>query len=174
MQQKSLQETLQQRFESNMTRHAAVSFADVLSRFSQEALRSLDWMEQTGGEPDVVVMPDGQWLYVDCAEESPAERRSLCYDDLALEKRKKNKPAGSAVAATTQYGVELLTEDLYRHLQTIEAFDVKTSSWIKTPESIRTKGGALFCDRRYDHVFVYHNRADSYYANRGFRTYFVL
>lgn len=128
-----------------------------MTRASPEMLEALDWMEQTGGEPDIL---------------SPVGRRGLCYDNLALEKRKKNKPG--AVASATKHGVALLTEDDYRHLQTLGEFDLKTSTWIETPETIRTQGGALFCDRRYDNVFVYHNGADSYYANRGFRTYVVL
>ncbi|WP_026831398.1 DUF4256 domain-containing protein [Exiguobacterium antarcticum] len=170
----ALQETLQKRFEAHIHRHPTVAWNEVQTKLSVATLQSLDWMEQTGGEPDVISMPDGRLLMIDCAPESPAGRRSLCYDDLALEKRKKNKPSGSAVATATAHGVALLTEDDYRHLQTLGEFDLKTSSWIETPETIRTQGGALYCDRRYDHVFVYHNGADSYYANRGFRTYFVL
>lgn len=174
MDQATLIDILHHRFTEHPDRHPDVNWDDVVSRLSLEMLRSLEWMEQTGGEPDIVTMPHGQWVFVDCAAESPSGRRSLCYDEAALEKRKKNKPAGSAVVEAVAHGVALLTEDLYRHLQTIQPFDVKTSSWIETPEAIRTQGGALFCDRRYDHVFVYHNGADSYYANRGFRTYLML
>jgi hypothetical protein len=169
-----LRKTLHDRFTRYPDRHPALTWSTVEAELTDDRLRALDWMEQTGGEPDVVVMPDGQWLYVDCAEESPTGRRSLCYDNEALEKRKKNKPLGSAVATASEYGVAVLTEDLYRHLQTVGAFDLKTSSWIETPESIRMQGGALFCDRRYGNVFTYHNGADSYYANRGFRTYLTV
>lgn len=169
-----LQDSLYKRFEAHMERHPTVDWSEVQSKLSSEMLQTLEWMEQTGGEPDLVSMPDGRLLVIDCSPESPVGRRSLCYDDVALEKRKKNKPAGSAVAAAKAHGVSLLTEDDYRHLQTLGEFDLKTSSWIETPESIRTQGGALYCDRRYQHVFVYHNGADSYYANRGFRTYLVL
>ncbi|OIN66581.1 hypothetical protein BLD48_09685 [Exiguobacterium sp. KRL4] len=169
-----LQDSLQKRFGAHIHRHPTVEWNEIQTKLSAATLRSLDWMEQSGGEPDVVSMPDGRLLVIDCAPESPTGRRSLCYDDPALEKRKKNKPAGSAVATATAHGVSLLTEDDYRHLQTLGEFDLKTSSWIETPETIRAQGGALFCDRRYDHIFVYHNRADSYYANRGFRTYVVL
>lgn len=174
MDQATLIDILHHRFTDHPDRHPAVKWDDIVSRLSPEMLHSLDWMEQTGGEPDILLLPDSQLLLVDCAPESPVGRRSLCYDNLALEKRKKNKPAGSAVASATEHGVRLLTEELYRHLQTVGEFDLKTSSWIETPDAIRTQGGALYCDRRYGHVFLYHNGADSYYANRGFRTYLML
>lgn len=174
MDKETLQENLHQRWLGHPDWHPGVRWEEIVTRFSPEMLEALDWMEQTGGEPDILLLPDGQLLLVDCAPESPVGRRSLCYDNLALEKRKKNKPAGSAVASATEHGVRLLTEELYRHLQSVGEFDLKTSSWIETPEAIRTQGGALFCDRRYGHVFLYHNGADSYYANRGFRTYLIL
>ena len=174
MDKETLQENLRQRWLDHPDRHPGIQWDEIVTRLSAEILEALDWMEQTGGEPDILLLPDSQLLLVDCAPESPAGRRSLCYDNLALEKRKKNKPAGSAVATATEHGVRLLTEEHYRHLQSVGEFDVKTSSWIETPEAIRTQGGALFCDRRYGHVFLYHNGADSYYANRGFRTYLML
>ncbi|MDX1603664.1 MAG: DUF4256 domain-containing protein, partial [Salinimicrobium sediminis] len=134
-------------------------------------LWSLQQMEETGGEPDVVKEDknSGEIIFVDCAAESPKSRRSLCFDREALDARKQNKPKGSAEEMAAEMGVELLNEEQYRELQKLGEFDLKTSSWIKTPESIRKAGGALFCDRRYDHVFVYHNGAQSYYAARGFR-----
>lgn len=135
------------------------------------ALRSLHEMERTGGEPDVVEYDKktGQYVFYDCSPESPDGRRSLCYDREALDSRKENKPAGSALELAAAMGIQLLTESQYRALQKLGAFDTKTSSWVETPAAIRKLGGALFCDRRYDHVFVYHNGASSYYAVRGFR-----
>lgn len=174
MDKETLQENLHQRWLDHPDRHPGIRWEEIVTRLSPEMLEALDWMEQTGGEPDILLLPDSQLLLVDCAPESPVGRRSLSYDNLALEKRKKNKPAGSAVASATEHGVRLLTEELYRHLQTVGEFDLKTSSWIETPDAIRTQGGALYCDRRYGHVFLYHNGADSYYANRGFRTYLML
>lgn len=133
------------------------------------ALESLSAMEATGGEPDVIGHDNGAFLFCDCSPESPPGRRSLCYDRDALDARKENKPSGSAIEVAAEMGIELLTEEQYRALQQIEAFDTKTSSWIATPQDVRALGGALFCDRRYGRVFVYHNGAQSYYAARGFR-----
>lgn len=166
--------TLQVRFEENPERHKGINWSEVLDRLeacSSAKLRSLNEMEATGGEPDVIGRDKntGEFLFVDCSAQSPAGRRSLCYDHAALESRKANKPANSAMDMATAMGVEILTEDEYRHLQSLGSFDTKTSSWVKTPEAIRKLGGALFCDRRYDHVFVYHNGAESYYVARGFR-----
>lgn len=168
--------TLESRFTANVERHRDVVWSDVLERIqvNQDKLATLSLMEQTGGEPDVIRLANGDLAFCDCSVESPSGRRSLCYDDKALEARKKNKPAGSAVTLSEQMGITLLDEDTYRHLQTLGAFDLKTSSWIQTPNKIRQKGGALFCDRRYDHTFVYHNGADSYYAARGFRGMFTI
>jgi hypothetical protein len=165
--------TLQTRFEKHMSRHKGVAWADVQARLEGDPgkLASLQEMERTGGEPDVVGRDKatGQYLFYDCAAESPAGRRSVCYDREALDSRKEHKPANSAMDMAGEMGIELLTEEEYRALQKLGEFDLKTSSWIATPESIRKLGGALFCDRRYDQVFVYHNGASSYYAARGFR-----
>ena len=138
---------------------------------NSEKLYVLDEMEITGGEPDVVGQDKktGEYIFYDCSAESPKERRSLCYDHEALEKRKEHKPADSAINMAADMGIDLLTEEQYRALQEFGNFDTKTSSWVKTPAGIRKLGGAIFCDRRYDHVFTYHNGADSYYAARGFR-----
>ena len=167
-----LLQALQDRFERNMHRHRGVAWSDVRARLdgSPAALDSLSAMESTGGEPDVVGRDkDGRCIFCDCSAESPAGRRSLCYDRDALEARKEHKPANSAVAMAAAMGIELLTEDQYRELQALGEFDAKTSSWILTPPDVRKLGGALFCDRRYGKVFVYHNGAQSYYAARGFR-----
>lgn len=172
-QKSRLLRTLQTRFEENMARHPGVAWSKVQARLesADEALRAVAAMEETGGEPDVVGQDraSGEFLIVDCCVESPAGRRSLCYDEAALKSRRENRPDGSATGAATRMGVELLTEEQYRHLQTLGCFDLKTSSWIQTPPALRRLGGALFCDRRYDRVFVYHNGAQSYYAARGFR-----
>jgi len=169
----ALLKTLQTRFEKNPGRHKGIDWAKVQKKLeaSPDKLRSLAEMEQTGGEPDVVGQDKatGAFVFVDCSAESPTGRRSLCFDDAALKARKENKPAGSATESARKMGIELLTETQYRDLQQLGAFDLKTSSWIKTPDAIRKLDGALFCDRRYDHVFVYHNGAQSYYAARGFR-----
>lgn len=164
-------ETLKARFEANMHRHARLTWAAVERSLQRNAaaLPTLQAMEQTGGEPDVIGRDDEGLLFCDCSAETPIGRRSLCYDREALDTRKENKPKGSAVEAAGKMGITLLTEQQYRDLQRIEALDQKTSSWIETPEQIRALGGALFCDRRYDTVFVYHNGAQSYYASRGFR-----
>lgn len=165
--------SLKQRFEKNMARHKGIKWPDVQAKLESNdgKLWPLAEMERTGGEPDVVGFDKktGEFVFYDCSAESPKERRSLCYDRKALDSRKEHKPADSAVDMAAAMGVELLTEDEYRALQKLGAFDLKTSSWIQTPADIRKLGGALFCDRRYDTVFVYHNGADSYYAARGFR-----
>ena len=165
--------TLKNRFERNMHRHEGLEWADVQSRLeaNPEKLWPLHEMERTGGEPDVVSQDKntGEVIFYDCSEQSPAGRRSVCYDQAALEARKANKPEDSAMAMAETMGIKLITEDEYRHLQTLGEFDSKTSSWVKTPPEIRELGGALFCDHRYGQVFVYHNGADSYYGARGFR-----
>lgn len=164
---------LKTRFEKNSNRHKGIEWAVVEARLKSnvEKLWSLYEMERTGGEPDVVSIDKktGTLTFMDCAAESPAGRRSLCYDKEALDARKENKPVGSAVAVAAEMGIELLTEEQYRQLQKTGEYDLKTSSWIQTPASIRKLGGSLFCDRRYDTVFLYHNGAQSYYAARGFR-----
>lgn len=164
--------TLKARFEKNMHRHESVAWSDVAKRLESnaDALESVHAMEASGGEPDVVdVDGKGSIMFCDCSVQSPTGRRSLCYDDEALESRKKNKPAGSAVGMAAEMGIELLTEEQYRRLQQFGEFDTTTSSWVVTPADVRELGGALFCDRRYGRVFVYHNGAESYYAARGFR-----
>lgn len=171
--QETLLSTLAERFAQNKQRHPEITWAEVQSKLEHHPtkLEALYEMERTGGEPDVVGYEpqSGQFVFCDCAPESPAGRRSLCYDGAALAARKKNKPRGSAQEMAASFGIELLTEQEYRQLQTLGAFDQKTSSWVQTPAEIRELGGALFCDRRYGQVFVYHNGADSYYAARGFR-----
>lgn len=172
-QQTHLLRTLKGRFERNMQHHPDLEWGVVLKRLEGrlEMLWSLQEMERTGGEPDVVGFDEktGEVIFYDCSPESPAGRRSLCYDQDALDSRKENKPANSATNLAEAIGIDLLTEEEYRKLQKLGKFDLKTSSWVKTPVEIRVLGGALFCDRRYDHVFVYHNGADSYYGARGFR-----
>ncbi|MDZ4830505.1 MAG: DUF4256 domain-containing protein [Phycisphaerae bacterium] len=169
----SLVHALKARFEKNMRRHRGVTWTDVQLRLegNRAALKSLSTMESTGGEPDVVRHDErtGQYTFCDCSAESPTERRSLCYDREALKSRKENKPQNSAVEMAAAMGIDLLTEEEYRALQTLGDFDMKTSSWVRTPGDVRELGGALFCDRRYGKVFVYHNGAQSYYAARGFR-----
>jgi hypothetical protein len=164
---------LEARFAKNMRRHAGIDWRSVQAKLeaNPERLQALSEMERTGGEPDVIGYDDetGEFVFCDCSPESPAGRRSTCYDREALDSRKENKPGGSAMEMASSMGVELLTEQQYRALQELGEFDRKTSSWVKTPAKIRDLGGALFCDRRYDHVFTYHNGADSYYAARGFR-----
>ena len=168
-----LMTTLADRFATHMRRHEGIDWRMVQARLaaSPAKLRALYEMERTGGEPDVVGRDEetGAFIFYDCAPESPAGRRSICYDRQALDARKKNKPGGNAVEMAAAMGIDLLTEAQYRELQTLGEFDRKTSSWVKTPARIRDLGGALFCDRRYDHVFLYHNGAESYYAARGFR-----
>jgi hypothetical protein len=162
---------LKDRFHANMVRHQAIAWLAVEAKLdnSRHAIVVLAAMEASGGEPDVVGTDDGAIMFVDCAPESPAGRRSLCFDQAALDARKENKPAGSAMQMAAAMGATLLDERQYRALQQVGLFDRKTSSWIRTPDPIRKLGGALFCDRRYDTVFTYHNGAESYYAARGFR-----
>lgn len=172
-QSEQLLNTLRARFEKNSHRHKSIEWASVVAKLqaNPQKLESLEEMEITGGEPDVVGYDQntGEYLFCDCSAESPAGRRSLCYDREALQSRKEHKPANSAMDMAAEMGIELLTEQQYRELQQSGNFDLKTSSWISTPPNIRKLKGALFCDRRYDTVFVYHNGAESYYAARGFR-----
>lgn len=172
-QREQLLQTLQARFEKNMNRHPELTWAKVQVKLKAQPdkLWSLHEMERTGGEPDVIGYDEqtNQFLFVDCSAESPKGRRSVCYDHEALESRKQHKPEDSAMNMAAAMGIELLTEEQYRELQKLGKFDLKTSSWVQTPASIRKLGGALFCDRRYDTVFVYHNGAESYYGARGFR-----
>ena len=172
-QREELLRALKARFEKNMNRHEGLEWAKVKARLeaNPEKLWSLSEMERTGGEPDVVGhdKKTGEYIFFDCSPESPKGRRSLCYDREALDSRKENKPKNTAVDMAAAMGIELLTEEQYRELQKLGNFDTKTSSWVKTPSDIRKLGGALFCDRRYDTVFVYHNGAESYYAARAFR-----
>jgi len=172
-QHEELLKTLKARFEKNMNRHKGLEWPKVKAKLeaNPEKLRVLEEMEITGGEPDVVAQDKktGEYIFYDCSAESPKDRRSFCYDHEALEKRKEHKPKDSAINMATDMGIEILTEEQYRELQQLGKFDTKTSSWVKTPAEIRKHGGAIFCDRRYDHVFTYHNGAESYYAARGFR-----
>ena len=172
-QTEALIKTLKTRFEKNKTRHKNIdwSVVEVRLKKSPEKCVSLLQMENTGGEPDVVGLDkkSGEIIFYDCAAETPAERRSLCYDEEALEARKENKPAGSAMGMAEEMGVEILNEEQYLELQALGKFDLKTSSWLNTPAPIRKLGGSIFGDRRYDYVFIYHNGAQSYYAGRGFR-----
>ena len=173
-QSKELIKSLKARFEKNMNRHNYLDWTEVEAKLDQssgEKLWTINEMEITGGEPDVIGQDKmtGELIFCDCSEESPKGRRSLCYDRIALEARKENKPGNNVIDVAAAMGIELLTEEQYRDLQKLGNFDTKTSSWIITPSDIRKHGGAIFCDRRYDHVFVYHNGADSYYSARGFR-----
>lgn len=170
---RSLPDQLAARFNAHMRRHEGLAWRDVQARLTGNttAIAALLAMESTGGEPDVIGQDQvtGEYLFCDCAAESPSGRRSLCYDRDALDARKENKPQGNVIEMAASMGVELLTEDQYRALQSLGEFDLKTSSWIRTPADVRRLGGALFCDRRYGRVFVYHNGVQSYYAARGFR-----
>lgn len=172
-QTKELLSILKIRFEKNKNRHKTLDWATIQTKLEANPAKlwSLNEMEITGGEPDVVGhdKKTGEYIFYDCSAESPKGRRSICYDHEALEKRKEHKPANSAVQMATDMGIELLTEEQYRELQQLGKFDTKTSSWIKTPAAIRQLGGAIFCDRRFDTVFVYHNGAESYYGSRAFR-----
>ena len=172
-QSEELLRVLKTRFEKNKNRHKGFEWIKVEARLEGDTkkLWSLNEMERTGGEPDVVGQDKKtrEYIFYDCSEESPKGRRSLCYDREALESRKEHKPKNSAIDLASAMGIEILTEDQYRELQKLGNFDLKTSSWVKTPDSIRKLGGAIFCDRRYNTVFVYHNGAESYYAARGFR-----
>jgi len=163
--------TLEARFGKNIHRHKAIAWADVRTRLegNPAALKSLREMEATGGEPDVIGKDAGHYTFCDCSAESPGGRRSLCYDREALQSRKEHKPQDSTVEMAAAMGIDLLTEEQYRELQKLGEFDTRTSSWVRTPPDVRALGGALFCDRRYGKVFVYHNGAQSYYAARGFR-----
>jgi hypothetical protein len=166
---------LKSRFEKNMLRHKGIDWADVHAKLNSkdntQKLWSLNEMERTGGEPDVIAQDQktGEYIFYDCSDESPKDRRSICYDEDALESRKEHKPKNSAIGMAKDMGIQILSEEEYRYLQKLGHFDTKTSSWIKTPEKIRELGGAIFADFRYDNVFVYHNGAESYYAARGFR-----
>jgi len=177
-QRKGLLSALKARFEKNMNRHKGIDWAKVQAKleanpdsYREEKLWTLNEMEETGGEPDVFGQDKktGEYIFYDCSAESPKGRRSVCYDHEALEKRKEHKPENSAIEMAADMGIEILTEEQYRELQKLGEFDTKTSSWVKTPANIRKLGGALYCDRRYDTVFLGHNGADSYYAARGFR-----
>lgn len=164
---------LKLRFEQNMNRHKGIEWAKVQAKLTshKEKLWSLNEMEATGGEPDIICITDkkDEYTFYDCAPESPKGRRSICYDQEALDARKEHKPKDSAINMAKSMGIEILTEEQYRSLQQFGKFDTKTSSWVKTPNELRKLGGALFCDHRYNHTFTYHNGADSYYAARGFR-----
>ena len=172
-QREGLLKTLKTRFDKNMNRHKGLEWAKIQAKLeaNAEKLYSVNEMEITSGEPDVVGhdKKTGEYIFYDCSAESPKDRRSLCYDRDALNSRKEHKPKNSATDMAAEMGIELLTETQYMELQQLGKFDTKTSSWVKTPSDIRKLGGAIFCDRRYDHVFTYHNGADSYYAARGFR-----
>ncbi|MBL4931606.1 DUF4256 domain-containing protein [Clostridium paridis] len=172
-QRKELIKTLKSRFEKNMNRHKGVEWSKVEEKLeaNMEKLWSLNEMEVTGGEPDVIGHDEktGEYIFYDCSAESPKGRRSVCYDPEALESRKEHKPKNSAIGMATDMGIEILTEEQYRELQKLGNFDLKTSNWVKTPSEIRKQGGAIFTDFRYDNVFVYHNGAESYYGSRGFR-----
>jgi hypothetical protein len=174
-QRKELLSTLKTRFEKNINRHKDLVWSKIQAKIEgsagEEKLWSLNEMERTGGEPDVVGYDkkSGEYIFYDCSDETPKGRRSVCYDREGLESRKKYKPENNAVDMAAAIGIELLSEEQYRELQKLGNFDMKTSSWVKTPAEIRRLGGALFCDRRYNHVFVYHNGADAYYGVRGFR-----
>ena len=172
-QREELLAVLKARFEKNMNRHKGIKWADVETKLkaNPEKLWSLDEMEATGGEPDLVGYDKktDEYIFFDCSAESPKGRRSVCYDDEALEARKEHKPKHSAIGMAAEMGIEILTEEQYRELQQSGEFDTKTSSWVQTPAEIREHGGAVFCDRRYGQVFLYHNGAESYYAARGFR-----
>lgn len=169
---------LKKRFKENMHRHPLVSWEEVLERLNgnEKALEILSRMEESGGEPDIIGRDEksGKLIFCDCSKETPAGRRSLCYDDEALKKRTKNPPSGSALAQAEETGASIVTEEMYRTLQSLGEFDLKTSSWIYTPAGIRSKGGALFCERRYGTVFTFHNGADSYYSVRGWRGYILV
>ena len=168
-----LMRILKTRFEKNKNRHVGLDWASVQAKIEAnlDKMWSLNEMEETEGEPDVIGYDAAtdEYIFVDCSAESPKGRRSFCYDRAALDARKEHKPANNALEFAEEIGIELLTEEQYKNLQQLGKFDTKTSSWIQTPDAIRKLGGALFCDRRYDHVFVYHNGAESYYAARGFR-----
>lgn len=170
---KELLEILRSRFEKNTQRHKGIEWAKVQAKLEENSAKlwSLNEMEETGGEPDIVGYDkkSGEYIFYDCSAESPKGRRSFCYDREALNSRKENKPQNSAIDMAKEIGIEILSEEEYRELQKLGNFDMKTSSWVKTPDNIRKLGGAIFCDRRYDQIFTYHNGAESYYAARAFR-----
>ncbi len=169
-------EILKQRFESNMSRHKDIKWEDVEKRLLNniDKLSTLNEMEKTGGEPDVVKYENGEYVYFDCSKETPSERRNVCYDRASLESRKNFKPSNSALDMANEIGIELLDEEQYKYLQGLGEFDLKTSSWLKSPDEIRKLDGAIFGDRRYNRVFIYHNGAESYYGVRGFRGFIKI
>lgn len=171
MKKEEILNILKLRFEKNMNRHKNLNWNYVYNKLinNQNKLEILIKMEETGGEPDVVSYDNGEYVFYDCSKETPSGRRSVCYDKEALESRDKFPPENNAVEMAKEIGIEILNEEEYRYLQSLGEFDLKTSSWVKTPDEIRELGGAIFCDRRYNHVFTYHNGADSYYSVRGFR-----
>lgn len=162
---------LEKRFKENINRHIGINWNDILKRLNEDTLLSLKYMEETGGEPDVIMYDEenDNYLYCDCSKESPIHRRSLCYDNEALDSRKTNKPASSAIFEAEKNNIKLLTEEEYKYLQTLGDFDLKSSSWLLTESKMRLLGGAIFGDKRYNRTFIYHNGAESYYSNRGFR-----
>lgn len=172
----TLVQTLETRFHANRHRHPSITWSQVEQKLTPQALKSLQLMEETGGAPNLIAhnLETNEITFADCSQESPAGRRSLCYDHPALEKRRANKPANSAQNLAAEIGIQLLTEADYHHLQTLGEFDLKTSSWLQTPPEVRALGGAIFGDRRFNRVFLYHNGADSYYAARGFRGKIVI
>ena len=166
---------LEKRFIQNKNMHKDIKWDDVKKRITREVIPSLKYMEETGGEPDVIgLTEDGRIIICDCSKETPIKRRSLCYDEKALKSRTKNPPLGDAISLAKEIGINILNEELYFRLQSLDEFDLKTSSWIETPNYIREKGGALFCEKRYGKIFVFHNSADSYYSVRGFRGYLLV
>ena len=171
MTNKDLVLILEKRFKENRNRHMSIDWNDILKRLNEETLSSLKYMEETGGEPDVILYDreNDKYLYCDCSKESPIYRRNLCYDHEALNRRKNNKPISSAIVEAEKNNIKLLTEEEYKYLQTLGDFDLKSSSWLLTKNEIRLLGGAIFGDKRYNRTFIYHNGAESYYSNRGFR-----
>ena len=167
---------LEKRFKDNMNRHMNIRWNDVLERINEDALLSLRYMEETGGEPDIIMFDKElyHYLYCDCSKESPIHRRNLCYDNEALTKRRSNKPISSAVFEAEKHNIKLLTEEEYKYIQTLEDFDLKSSSWLLTENETRLLGGAIFGDKRYNRTFIYHNGAESYYSNRGFRAKVII
>lgn len=167
---------LEKRFKENMNRHVNIKWDDILKRLNKDILLSLQYMEESGGEPDIIIFDkkSENYSYFDCSKESPIYRRNLCYDSEALNKRKTNKPVSSAVFEAQKHKIKLLTEEEYKHLQTLGDFDLKSSSWLLTEDKIRSLGGAIFGDKRYNRTFVYHNSAESYYSNRGFRGILII
>lgn len=176
MHKETLLKVLENRFNENMHRHPDVLWKDIIRRLNNNTnnLNTILKMENLGGEPDLVVFKNGKYGYVDFCKESPIKRRGLCYDMAAFVRRKKYKPVGNAVSAANDIGIKLLSTDEYNYMQTLEPFDLKTSSWLETPKEIRTLGGAIFAERRYNKVFTFHNGADSYYASRGFRGIIII